>query len=162
MIFTKYLILIMVISMKYVSTLIFLFFIFMFFFLDSFALEKTKNVFKEQEEFNYQFVSIDTKGLTTKNFFRYFEDTSWIVNIFPVVNPIYKNRLEDISFLCQRKCSIHSFEKYYKNLLEKNNFKDDSILIDYYGVSIEKIVVYVNQSELGKILKKCSVCKTNN
>ena len=51
------------------------------------------------------------------------------------------------------------FIKYYKNILQKNNFNNDLVMIDYNGVNIEKVKLYIEVNELKEFLKKCSSCK---
>ena len=78
--------------------------------------------------------------------------------IYPKINILYKDKLKNIKFNCNKNCSIDDLLKYYKDILRKNNFIQDSINIDYYGLYIEKFLVYVNDRELNNILKKCNIC----
>lgn len=101
-------------------------------------------------------------NLNTKNFSNYFNDESDIVGIYPYVNPLYKNRVGNMFFIFDSK-SLNSnmtrFIKYYKNILQKNNFNNDLVMIDYNGVNIEKVKLYIEVNELKEFLKKCSSCK---
>lgn len=148
--------------MKYAWLKFLLFFILSIFLVNSLKDDSVQPVFKEEvSNLDSEFISINTKGLTTKNFFNYFKDTSLIVSIYPKVNILYKERIGDVFLACQRTCTMTDLEKYYKSILEKNNFLQDSILIDYYGVSIDRIIIYANKEQLNNLLQKCTICKTN-
>ena len=57
------------------------------------------------------------------------------------------------------KQNIINFTKYYKNVLEKNKFNNDLILINYNGINIDKVKVYISDDGLENFMKKCSKCK---
>lgn len=159
--FYKYFILIMVISVKYVIIDFLLFFILILFLVNKLPDDTIYPVFEETvNSLDFELVSIRTKGLTTKNFLNYFEDTSLIVSIYPDINVLYKERIGNVSFDCKRNCVITDLEKKYKKILDKNYFFHDSALVDYQGFSIEKIIVHANSEKLSNLLKKCSICKT--
>lgn len=146
--------------MKFVWLEIFLFFIVYFLMTDGF-IEETQHVFLEpQESSAFEFVFIDTTGLTTENFFKYFDDTSFIVMIYPEINPLYKEKLGTIKYSCERNCNIGEFKEYYQSILEEHHFVSDSINVDYYGVSIDKVLVYVNSQHLHNLLHNCSICSS--
>ena len=126
------------------------------------VIEKSVLVISEEESNSEQEVfTIYTDNLTTKNFDKYFLSTDNFLAIYPKVNPLYKDRLGNIYFSCKSNCNLDDFTQYYKKILEKNNFKNDLINIDYYGVEIEKIKIYSNKEKIGEILKKCTVCRIN-
>ncbi len=106
----------------------------------------------------YQMYDIYADNLTTKNFTKYFSDTSNFIAVYPDTNLIYKEKLGNIYFECKNKFNIEDFISYYKKVLEKNNYKNDLVNIDYYGVSIKKIRVYANKEELAQILNNCTIC----
>ncbi len=106
----------------------------------------------------YQMYDIYADNLTTKNFTKYFSDTSNFIAVYPDINLIYKEKLGNIYFECKNKFNLEDFISYYKKVLEKNNYKNDLVNIDYYGVSIKKIRVYANKEELAQILNNCTIC----
>lgn len=106
----------------------------------------------------YQIYDIYTNNLSTKHIDKYFSNTTNFMAVYPKVNVLYKDRVGDISYKCQNNFDINDFVIYYKSILEKNNFYQDLINIDYYGVNIEKIKVYASKEELDKILQKCTIC----
>ena len=121
--------------------------------------QSAESVFNEIDETNsYEFVTIDTPGLTTKNFYKYFKDTKFVRIIYPKINNIYKNKIEEITYSCDN-CDINDLKHFYKNYLYNKGYKNDSFLIDYYGVEIDKIGLYINQEKLKQILKKCLLCR---
>lgn len=147
--------------MKYVLIEIFLFFMMCFFINVNLLEENTQSVFFESNDnLFYQYVFIETPGLTTRNFQKYFEDTNLVVAIYPKVNLLYKDRLGNIKFVCNKKCKLEEFENSYQETLSKYNYITDSVNIEYYGVPIDKLLIYVNSQQLNDILQICSFCKT--
>lgn len=148
----------MVIYMKYVWFGICLFFILGLFFFDSENNKAYIPVFIEEiDETEIRYISVKTEGLTTKNFAN-FLDLDLVTAIYPKINPLYSNKLKISPFVCNQNCNINDMETYYKKILESNNFKYDSVLIDYQGVIIDRVILYVNSKQLGTILKKCPIC----
>lgn len=141
--------------MKYVlNIIIFLIFIISLFFINN---DPTISVASLDDDY-YQMYDIYADNLTTKNFTKYFSDTSNFIAVYPDINLIYKEKLGNIYFECKNKFNLDAFISYYKKVLEKNNYKNDLVNIDYYGVSIEKIRVYANKEELAQILNNCTIC----
>lgn len=101
-------------------------------------------------------------NLTTKNFFNYFNDESDIIGIYPYVNPLYKSKIGNMFFGFDNKSlnsNINKFVKHYKNTLKNNNFNNDLVMVDYNGVNIWKVKLYIEANELKELLKTCSGCK---
>lgn len=120
--------------------------------------EEIQSVFNEADDSNsYEFVTIHTSGLSTKNFYQYFENTNFIKIIYPKVNPLYQNKVGNVSYSCEQ-CNISEVDRFYKDYLYNQGYKKDSIIIDYYGVEIEKIAFYINRENLNNILENCSLC----
>lgn len=107
---------------------------------------------------SYKIYSVYTSNLTTKNINKYFIDTSDFIIVYPKVNLIYKDKIGNIYYKCEGNFDINDFTKYYKKVLEKNNYKLDLINIDYYGINIEKIILYTSEEKINNILKKCDIC----
>ncbi len=118
-------------------------------------------VMSSNDDNEYKIFDIYTNNLTTKNFDKYFSNTDNIVAVYPKVNALYKDKLGNIFFNCEKGFNIQDFISYYKKVLDKNNYKTDMISIDYYGLAIEKIKIYSNQEELLEILNNCSICTIN-
>ena len=142
--------------MKYVLSILLILFL-LYLFIPS-KEDNIEFVFNEEKDFSYDFITVNTPGLTTKNFYKYFDNTNNMMAIIPKINPLYKDKLKLIRYNCNKNCSIEKLLIYYKYVLKNNNYIKDSINIDYYGMSIEKIVFYINDEELNNILKKCNIC----
>lgn len=148
----------MVIYMKYVWVGICLFFIFELFFLNKKDSEVYIPTFMEETEgIEASYISITAKGLTTKNLTS-FLDLRLVVALYPKINPLYREKIKITPFICNQNCNILDMEPYYKKILESNNFKYDSVLIDYQGVVIDRVILYANKEQLETILKKCTIC----
>lgn len=109
-----------------------------------------------------QIIYLIIPNLNTKNINKYFSDDNNIIGIFPYVNPIYRSKLGDMFYNFKKKSlsdNIKDFTKYYKEILGKNNFNNDLIMIDYKGINIEKIKLYMSGEELELFVKKCNKCR---
>ena len=108
--------------------------------------------------------TIVVPGLSTKNFSSYFDDDVEIIGIYPRINLLYKDRIA-VKFYQFSKGTVtdnmNDFMRYYKNILKKNNFNDDLVLIDYNGIGIEKVKLYVDNKYLNEFIKKCPNCNYN-
>lgn len=101
-------------------------------------------------------------GLNTNNFHNYFDDSIEIIGIYPKVNMLYKEKIGNMYYRFNKnniKQDILNFTKYYKSVLEKNNFNNDLILINYNGVNIENVKVYISGDNLEKFMRDCNKCK---
>ena len=109
-------------------------------------------------------VTIVVPGLNTKNFSNYFDNDVEIIGIYPRINLLYKDRVT-VKFYQFSKGTvadnIYDFERYYKMVLKKNNFNSDLVLIDYNGIGIEKVKLYVDNKYLNEFVKKCPNCSYN-
>lgn len=101
-------------------------------------------------------------SLNTNNFTNYFDDNIEIIGIYPKVNMLYKEKIGNMYYQFNKnniKQDIINFSKFYKKILQKNNFSNDLILINYNGINIEKVKVYINNDNLESFMKKCNGCK---
>ena len=122
--------------------------------------EETQMVFDYNVE-DMLIANILIPGLNTKNFDNYFDEYVQIIGVYPKINMIYKNKIGNVFYSFnknRKKDNLLSFEKYYKNILQKNNFSSDLILSSYNGINIEKVRVYLTYEKLKEILKQCNGC----
>lgn len=101
-------------------------------------------------------------GLTTNNFNNYFDDTVEIIGIYPKVNVLYKEKIGDMFYqfnMSNVKKDINNFTKKYKKVLQTNNFTNDLILINYNGIGIEKVKVYISNKNLKLFMINCNNCE---
>lgn len=75
---------------------------------------------------SYGLYSLYVDGLNTNNFFSFFSDIN-VIRIYPYINPIYKDRIGNVSY------KIDSFNLYY----EINTFKNKYLSL------IKKIVIRI-------------------
>lgn len=125
---------------------------------------KEEAVFVNKEIINDEMVIVllSVPGLNTNNFVNYFSEDIKIIGIYPYVNVLYKNKIGNMYYEFNNesvKENINRFSKYYKNKLKKNNFNNDLNLINYTGINIDKVKVYVNGDILKKFIHSCSKCK---
>ena len=107
-------------------------------------------------------ILINIPGLNTNNFSNYFDGSIEIIGIYPKVNMLYKERIGNMYYQFNKnniKQDITSFIKYYRSVLEKNNFNNDLILINYNGISIEIVKVYISGDNLEKFMRDCNGCR---
>ncbi len=107
-------------------------------------------------------VLLTIPGLNTNNFSDYFDGSIEIVGIYPKVNTLYKNKIGNMYYQFNKnniKQDIINFSKYYKSILEKNKFNNDLILINYNGISIDKVKVYISGDDLDSFMRECNDCK---
>lgn len=119
------------------------------------------NILNNPEDKNAKIVYLMIPNLTTKNFNNYFSNDSDIIGIYPTVNPLYQKKLGDMfySFNYQSlKININNFLNFYRQKLKKNNFTNDVIAIDYNGVPISKVKVYMTNEQIRNFLKDCFNC----
>lgn len=135
--------------MKKILLLIFLFF------LLSVSVNSSDNYgyFLSDDSYNLYSVSID--NLNTKNFLSYFDGIN-VIRLYPKVNPIYKNIMRDISYKFSGdniSHEINSFNNYYLSLIKKNSYSDYNYLY-INGIPIDKVSIYISESELYNFLNK--------
>lgn len=107
-------------------------------------------------------ILINIPGVNTNNFTNYFDGSIEIIGIYPKVNGLYKTKIGNMYYQFNKndiKQDIINFTKYYKGVLEKNNFNRDLMLINYNGISIENVKVYISGNNLKKFMRECSGCK---
>jgi len=108
-----------------------------------------------------QIFYLNIPNLTTKNIFNYFNDENIILGIYPYVNPLYKKRVGNMFFNFDSKSlnsNVTRFISHYKTVLRKNNFNNDLTMVDYNGIKIEKVKLYMDGNELTRFLRQCSKC----
>lgn len=124
--------------------------------------EETIVVNSELEDNEMLTVLLTVPGLNSNNFTNYFDDSIEIIGIYPEVNMLYKKKIGNMFYIFNKnsiKQDINSFIKYYKGVLKKHNFNNDLVLIDYNGINIEKVKVYVSGEKLEDFIRGCSSCK---
>lgn len=124
--------------------------------------EETMLVNNEIEDDEMVTVLLTVPGLNTNNFTNYFDDSIEIVGIYPKVNLLYKKKIGDMYYAFNGssvKQNINNFSKHYKNVLKKNSFNEDLTRINYNGISIEKVIVYVNDELLQNFIHRCKSCE---
>lgn len=108
-----------------------------------------------------QIIYLSIPNLNTRNINNYFNEDNNIIGIYPYVNPIYKNKMGNMFYNFKKKSltdNINAFTKYYKEILSRNNFNNDLIMIDYKGINIEKIKLYMRREEIETFMNKCQKC----
>lgn len=124
--------------------------------------EKVIMVNSELETDEMITVLLTIPGLNTNNFTNYFDNSIEIIGIYPKINLIYQKKIGNMFYTFDKvniKQNINSFSKYFKNVLEKYNFNNDLILINYNGINIDKVKLYISSDDLNKFMKNCNNCK---
>ena len=113
--------------------------------------ENVTMVFNDgNNEYSMYILEFPNLNISTNNIQKIFENIK-IIWIEPYVNLLYKDKLnykkyyfEEISL----KENINKFIKYYKNLLNNNNYNIDAINIDITGLKIIKMQVYCKEQDI--------------
>lgn len=109
-----------------------------------------------------QIVYLTIPNLTTKNIENYFDDNNSIIGIYPKINTLYDKKIGETFYTFNNTVSISSninnFIKFYKQKLKSNNFTKDIAAIDYNGVIIDKVKIYMTKDEIDNFLKNCLNC----
>ena len=124
--------------------------------------EKVMVVDNELDSNEMMSVLLTVPGLNTNNFNNYFDGSIEIIGIYPKVNMLYKDRVGNMYYPFNKnniKQDIINFTKHYNSVLEKNKFNNDLILINYNGISIEKVSVYISSDNLESFMSNCNGCK---
>ena len=130
--------------MKKFSILFFSFFLLLFKCVES-------NSFFDNE--SYDMYTLVFENLSTNNIFNYFSNIN-IVKIYPFVNPIYEDKIGDLSdeFRGYKLSDeINSFKDNYLNNIKKNSYLDYNYLY-VNGINISKMDVYMSSKDLYDIL----------
>ena len=124
--------------------------------------EEVMVVNNELDSNEMETILIYIPGLNTNNFSNYFDGSIEIIGIYPKVNMLYKEKIGNMYYQFNKnniKQDITTFTKHYKSVLEKNKFNNDLILINYNGISIESVKVYISGDNLENFMRKCNGCK---
>lgn len=124
--------------------------------------EEVVLVNKEIENEEMVVVLVTIPGLNTNNFSNYFDDNVKVIGVYPEVNILYKNKIGDMYYEFNGnsiKDNLNKFSNYYKTMLKKHNFYNDLTQINYLGINIEKVRVYVNSDTLDNFIHGCTNCE---
>lgn len=106
-------------------------------------------------------VYLKIPNLTTKNITNYFDDDSDIIGLYPYVNPLYEKKIGNMFYTFNSNSlmsNINRFVDNYKNKLVNYNFTNDLVMVDYNGIKIITVKIYMNNEEIQEFLKKCKNC----
>ena len=102
---------------------------------------------------SYNIYSVSIENLNTKNFHTFFSGVD-VVRIYPSVNPIYKNKIGEVSYRFRSSNidkEINVFRQNYLEFIKKNSYKDYNYLY-VNGIDISKVDIYISGSKLYKLL----------
>jgi len=115
---------------------------------------KSKSNYKYLEnDDSYNIYSVSIENLNTKNFHTFFSGVD-VVRIYPSVNPIYKNKIGEVSYRFRSSNidkEINVFRQNYLEFIKKNSYKDYNYLY-VNGIDISKVDIYISGSKLYKLL----------
>lgn len=123
--------------------------------------ENTEMVFAEESN-NYDIYLLDLskQSITTNNLDDYFDNIT-ILEIYPNINPIYKNliKLNSYSYntAISNKKNTSNFMSEYSRRLEKNGLKNEELRYYINGIKINKIKVYTSSKKVNKLINKYSI-----
>lgn len=124
------------------------FFLFFSFFLLLFSCVKS-NFFLND---SYGIHTLVFENLSTNNIFDYFSNIN-IIKIYPSVNPIYKDKIGDLSYEVRGydlHNEINNFKYNYLDIIKKNSYLDYNYLY-VNGINIDKMDVYMSLRDLYEI-----------
>lgn len=136
-----------------------IFLVITFFFISVFYVKSDSYDYLINE--SYGLYSLYLEGINTDNFLSYFSDIN-VVRIYPYINPIYKNRIGDISYKFDRfnkSYEINSFRNMYLDLIKKNSYLDYNYLY-LNGISIDRVDVYMSGIDLYNFLNNSNLVFT--
>lgn len=102
---------------------------------------------------SYDEYTLVFENLSTNNILDYFSDID-IIKIYPYINPIYKDRLNDLSYEVRGYNllnEINIFKNKYLDIIKKNSYLDYNYLY-VNGINIYKMDVYMSSKDLYDIL----------
>ena len=106
-----------------------------------------------KNDLSYSLYSVSIKNLNTKNMLNYFNNIN-VVRIYPKVNPIYMDRIGNVSYKLRSSnlsSEINYFRNSYLSFIKKNSYLDYNYLY-INGVGIDKVDVYMSGSDLYRFL----------
>ncbi len=101
----------------------------------------------------YSIRSIYFYNLSTNNISDFFSDIS-ILKIYPEINPIYKNLVNDFSYEIRGynlQNEINNFKEEYLKMIKKNSYLDYNYLF-LNGINISRLDVYISNRDLDNII----------
>ena len=113
-------------------------------------LKSNNNYIKED---CYEMHKLGFNNLTTNNIQNYFSKIQ-IKKIYPYINPIYKNKIGELSYEItgnNLKNEIDKIKDKYLNTIKKNSYKDYNYSYTN-GINISKMDVYISQKDLYDII----------
>lgn len=114
---------------------------------------KSKSNYKHLEnDDSYNIYSVSIENLNTKNFHTFFSGVD-VVRIYPSVNPIYKNKIGEVSYRFRSSNidkEINVFRQNYLEFIKKNSYKEYNYLY-VNGIFIDKVDIYISGNDLYKL-----------
>lgn len=110
---------------------------------------------------SYGLYSLYVDGLNTNNFFSFFSDIN-VIRIYPYINPIYKDRIGNVSYKIDSfnlYYEINTFKNKYLSLIKKNSYSDYNYLY-LNGISIDRVDVYMSGTDLYNFLSDSNLVLT--
>lgn len=108
------------------------------------------------DDYNVFYLDISETDITTKNIDKYISKNIDIISITPYINPIYKDKIDNIKYNFMSNLSlkknINKFENYYKDIINSYNYIDD---IDYNikdGIKILELEVYARGIDIVNLI----------
>ncbi len=145
----KYFILIIIIMLFIFSYLIF--------------TKRDNNIPVFSEKVNYYdlyVLDLSKENFNTNNIMAVFDDVV-ILEIYPYVNPVYKNIIGidcyKFNTILSNKKNISLFMNEYINKLENNNLKEEIVKYRLNGVKINKIMVYTSNVVINKLINNHNI-----
>lgn len=125
--------------------------------------EETMLVNQEDNNDSYQLYYLSFEHLTTKNFNKYFDDNFKIIGIYPYINPIYINKINDHLKYYPFKSNSNSknLTDFTNNYLEHINFYNEKEKYLINGIPIKVVKVYASTINVYKLLKNYTDIKYN-
>lgn len=118
--------------------------------------QEVATVWEENTSQTY-YLDFSNTTLTTKNFEEYFDSSYQVIQVLPVLNPLYESKLGKVAYTFQPisiSYNLNQFEKYLESVLQKNGYLQDLEKIPYQGVRIREVVAYLNSTQVHQLVKK--------
>ena len=118
--------------------------------------EKAIPTFNEID-YNYNIYNLDIsrENITTKNMQNIF-DSYTIISVEPYVNPIYSTLIatKTFDFDTNKSISVNVdiLTNHYVDILKNNGLNSEAQTIEYNGIKIDKVSLYITNSQLDMIL----------
>lgn len=102
---------------------------------------------------SYRVRSLYFSNLSTNNIIDYFSDKV-VIRMYPRINPIYKERIGDVSYKVQGdslSSELDLFRDKYLSFIKKNSYLDYNYLY-MNGISIDRLDVYISDDDLNNLV----------